>query len=136
MEISKENLINELKEQIDLKSIPPESTDSMVNALFSLINIHIQKGDRIDLKEFSVHRKGRRRRNDPKYSSRSGKRNYRKSSRKNSRSYSPVFLINELLLMVHDSSYLMRKAVSFSRNVFIIVAFLLIYYLLTVLVGC
>ena len=136
MEISKKNLINELKGQIESKSIQPESTDSVVNALFSLMKIHIQKGDRIDIKEFSVYRKGHRRRSDRKYSSRSGKRNHRKDSGKRSRTFSSFFLINELSLMVHDSSYLMRKAVSFSRNVFIIVAVLFIYYLLTVLVGC
>ena len=136
MEVNKQILIGELKEKIGSESFPEESADVVVDTLFELMKNHVQKGDKISLQEFSVYRKGSSRHSKSGKSSRSRSGKSHKSSRHETKFYSSNYVINELSLMFHDLSYFLRKTYYFTRKIAAVVAVILLYYAVTVLVGC
>ena len=130
MEITKEILISELKKRIDSQSLSVESVDSVVDALFSLIKNHINKGDTVNIKDFSVRSKGYWKKNHR------ARRRSRKDSKRTAGKKSSNFILNELFLMLGDINYLGRKILQFSKTVVVTAVFLMIYTIITVLIGC
>lgn len=136
MDISKETLIKELKAQVESGSVSSKTPD-IVNTLFNLIMTHVNKGDTVNIPEFSVHSKSHRNHHrDSTHSSHTGKHHSHSENKHRSKKTSSNYIINELSLMLHDWSYLMNKIKMFTKKVIIVITFLLTYYLLTVFAGC
>ena len=139
MEIDKKILIGELKEKIESQSITINSIDSVVDTLFSMIRIHIKKGDRINIQEFSVRSKGSWKSKKRTHSQRSGSKTVKQSSQQKSQEsaqrYSSNFFVNEMFLIIRNRQYLLRKIKTFFKLVTVTVAFITVYYLLTIMVG-
>ncbi|MFC1528655.1 HU family DNA-binding protein [Candidatus Latescibacterota bacterium] len=131
MEITREILIKELKERIDSQSVSSEPIDSVVDALFGLVKSHLSKGDKVNIREFSVRSKGYWKKKNQHSHGRSHKDSKRTASKSSSN-----FILNELFLMLGDIRYLGRKILQFGKTVVLTVAFLMVFYILSVLMGC
>ena len=140
MEINKKILIGELKEKIESQSVTINSIDTVVDTLLGMMRTHINKGDRINIQEFSVRSKGYWKSKKQTHSHRSGSKAVKQSSQQKSQEsaqrYSSNFFLNEMFLIISNRQYLLRKIKTFFKSVTVTVAFISVYYLLTIMVGC
>jgi len=135
MEITKRALIQELKEKMEAMNTESDSPEVVADVLFELIKKHVQRGDTMQFHEFSIHRKSGER-STRHASSRSRVRKSRRGAREGMRFYSSNFFINELALMLHDTSYFWRKVFYFVKYAGLMFVLVVLYYFVTLLVGC
>jgi len=135
MEITKRALIQELKEKVEATDTEGRSPEAVAEILFDLIKKHVQRGDTMQFQEFSIHRKSSER-FVRHASSRSRVRKSRRSTRGGTKFYSSNFFINEFALMLHDASYFWRKVLYFVKYAGLMFVLVVLYYFVTLLVGC
>lgn len=135
MEITKKILVRELAEILSSQTETPVSYEKTVDNLFTLIERHVSQGDIMNFSEFSVRPKTQHGTSDTGSHNAHGGRRRRNHSRE-SRHYSSNFIVNELSLMINDDQYFLSKTGYFLRNTGAVVVFVVVYYMISVLVGC
>ena len=131
MEVTKRILGKELNERLTTGKLKPDSADSLVDAVLELVKEHIDRGDRINIQEFSVRAKG-----DRRGSSRRSSGERRKKTGSENHFVSSNFFLNELYLMATDWSYLARKTMYFIRKAVAVSAVVILFYVITMAIGC
>jgi len=134
MLVTRERILKELRDKSAEQSIAAEQAQAVFETLVGIIAQHVNKGDIVDITAFKVYPKGERKKGRS-HSSRSHSKRLRKTS-KWLEKFSGNIVLGECIAMATDWRYLSRKTRDFSRKVIILTAIILVYYHITLLIGC
>ena len=132
--MTRERILKELRDKIAEQSIAAEQAQVVFEALVGIIAQHVNRGDIVDVKAFTVHPRGERRKSRS-HSSRSQSKKSRKTWKWLDR-FSNNIVLGECIAMATNWRYMSKKTRDFSKKVIILTAIILVYYYITVLAGC
>lgn len=137
MDINKKTLIRELETKTEMNGVPSEVTETVIDALFSILQEHTRHGDTVKIDDVAIPVSGVQKERTGTFT-RHGKRTrkHRSGYKSELDHYSSNYVLNELGLIIHNGDYFLSKAALFMRNA---VAVLLIVYLIFVITstfGC